>query len=100
MQESSTNISKLNSGESSLNVSSPRVSSDPRAHALPDAGTNHGSSQGSPGSNKQAMCLCAPTTHAGSFRCRFHRSASFKKWEKVTSPTDATSTEAATVEAQ
>ncbi|KAH7435644.1 hypothetical protein KP509_06G073300 [Ceratopteris richardii] len=25
------------------------------------------------------VCLCAPTTHPGSFRCRLHRSSSFSK---------------------
>ncbi|WMV38753.1 hypothetical protein MTR67_032138 [Solanum verrucosum] len=24
-------------------------------------------------------CLCSPTTHAGSFRCRYHRSASLTR---------------------
>ncbi|KAK8597813.1 hypothetical protein V6N13_095210 [Hibiscus sabdariffa] len=27
-------------------------------------------------SGKGAQCLCSPTTHQGSFRCRFHRSTS------------------------
>ncbi|KAB2072324.1 hypothetical protein ERO13_A07G006600v2 [Gossypium hirsutum] len=27
-------------------------------------------------SPKGGQCLCSPTTHQGSFRCRFHRSSS------------------------
>ncbi|KAF8026420.1 hypothetical protein BT93_F3027 [Corymbia citriodora subsp. variegata] len=27
-------------------------------------------------SNCKSNCLCSPTTHVGSFRCRFHRSSS------------------------
>ncbi|CAK8579549.1 unnamed protein product [Lathyrus sativus] len=26
---------------------------------------------------KGQQCLCSPTTHEGSFRCRFHRSGTF-----------------------
>ncbi|TYG64021.1 hypothetical protein ES288_D06G075500v1 [Gossypium darwinii] len=29
-----------------------------------------------PNSGKGGQCLCSPTTHQGSFRCRFHRSKS------------------------
>ncbi|XP_078432209.1 uncharacterized protein LOC144703811 [Wolffia australiana] len=41
--------------------------------------------EGRPALTKQASqrtmvnCLCSPTTHAGSFRCRLHRTASFKR---------------------
>ncbi|GMJ07441.1 hypothetical protein HRI_004413300 [Hibiscus trionum] len=28
------------------------------------------------GSGKGGQCLCSPTTHQGSFRCKFHRSTS------------------------
>ncbi|PRQ46580.1 hypothetical protein RchiOBHm_Chr2g0090561 [Rosa chinensis] len=28
------------------------------------------------------QCLCSPTTHQGSFRCRFHRSGSSSAWTK------------------
>ncbi|ESR64374.1 hypothetical protein CICLE_v10010044mg [Citrus x clementina] len=31
----------------------------------------HGGGAGSP----KGQCLCSPTTHQGSFRCRFHRTA-------------------------
>ncbi|KAE8682824.1 hypothetical protein F3Y22_tig00111234pilonHSYRG00030 [Hibiscus syriacus] len=30
-------------------------------------------------SGKGAQCLCSPTTHQGSFRCRFHRTSSKMK---------------------
>ncbi|RZC71336.1 hypothetical protein C5167_034540 [Papaver somniferum] len=37
-------------------------------------------------------CLCSPTTHAGSFRCRFHRAhnstnASFQRIKSIDTPT-------------
>ncbi|EOY30817.1 Uncharacterized protein TCM_037897 [Theobroma cacao] len=32
-------------------------------------------------SPKGGQCLCSPTTHQGSFRCRFHRSSS-SAWMK------------------
>ncbi|XWS26869.1 hypothetical protein CRYUN_Cryun26dG0067200 [Craigia yunnanensis] len=32
-------------------------------------------------SPKASQCLCSPTTHQGSFRCRFHRSRS-SAWMK------------------
>ncbi|KAJ6751850.1 hypothetical protein OIU85_002283 [Salix viminalis] len=28
-----------------------------------------------PRSTERGNCLCSPTTHAGSFKCRFHRSS-------------------------
>ncbi|KAK2645711.1 hypothetical protein Ddye_020906 [Dipteronia dyeriana] len=36
----------------------------------PKDGKNEGSPRGG------GQCLCSPTTHQGSFRCRFHRTAS------------------------
>ncbi|KAI3421762.1 uncharacterized protein J3R85_011973 [Psidium guajava] len=33
------------------------------------------------GSSPKGQCLCSPTTHPGSFRCRFHRSGS-SAWMK------------------
>ncbi|KAK9032527.1 hypothetical protein V6N11_056787 [Hibiscus sabdariffa] len=44
-----------------VNISSPK-------------GSNN-SSEGV-GSGKGGQCLCSPTTHQGSFRCKFHRSTS------------------------
>ncbi|CAA7397797.1 unnamed protein product [Spirodela intermedia] len=35
-----------------------------------------GSSSGKAGAGSGAQCLCSPTTHRGSFRCRHHRSSS------------------------
>ncbi|KAI4377751.1 hypothetical protein MLD38_015329 [Melastoma candidum] len=40
----------------------------------------HGGSAASATSPK-GQCLCSPTTHQGSFRCRFHRSGS-STWMK------------------
>ncbi|EPS73021.1 hypothetical protein M569_01736, partial [Genlisea aurea] len=31
---------------------------------------------GAPEITRRYSCLCAPTTHAGSFRCRYHRNGS------------------------
>ncbi|KAG5564680.1 hypothetical protein RHGRI_000761 [Rhododendron griersonianum] len=39
----------------------------------PKAGKGSADSAVSP-SQKGGQCLCSPTTHKGSFRCRFHRS--------------------------
>jgi hypothetical protein len=44
--------------------------------ALPETSTT---------SSSEYRCLCAPTTHAGSFRCRLHR-ASFQKQSASTEP--------------
>ncbi|KMT07723.1 hypothetical protein BVRB_6g148430 [Beta vulgaris subsp. vulgaris] len=30
-----------------------------------------------------SSCLCSPTTHAGSFRCRLHRSPSLQRTKSV-----------------
>ncbi|KVI11612.1 hypothetical protein Ccrd_009977 [Cynara cardunculus var. scolymus] len=35
-----------------------------------------GGSGGSMNSPRGQLCLCSPTTHQGSFRCKFHRQAS------------------------
>lgn len=50
------------------------------------------------------ICLCSPTTHAGSFRCRLHRAPSLQRTKSIdskdsTSKADATSN-ANTIEAQ
>ncbi|KAE7998752.1 hypothetical protein FH972_003263 [Carpinus fangiana] len=36
---------------------------------------------GGASSSPKGQCLCSPTTHQGSFRCRFHRSSS-SAWMK------------------
>ncbi|KAL5552798.1 hypothetical protein UlMin_040199 [Ulmus minor] len=33
--------------------------------------------------NKNNNCLCSPTTHAGSFRCRLHRSPSLQRTKSM-----------------
>uniref|UniRef100_A0A803L0S9 Uncharacterized protein n=1 Tax=Chenopodium quinoa TaxID=63459 RepID=A0A803L0S9_CHEQI len=43
--------------------------------------------QPSNGSAKvMSTCLCSPTTHAGSFRCRLHRSPSLQRTRSVETP--------------
>ncbi|KAL2903380.1 SAM and SH3 domain-containing protein 3 [Bienertia sinuspersici] len=44
------------------------------------------SRQASTGSSKVSSCLCSPTTHAGSFRCRLHRCPSLHRTKSVDSP--------------
>ena len=34
-------------------------------------------------SSERRSCLCSPTTHAGSFRCRHHRSSGFRRGKSV-----------------
>ncbi|KAI3452671.1 hypothetical protein Pfo_009335 [Paulownia fortunei] len=38
------------------------------------------------GSITKHNCLCSPTTHAGSFRCRLHRSPSLQRTKSIDSP--------------
>ena len=42
--------------------------------------------QASNGSSKVSSCLCSPTTHAGSFRCRLHRSPTLQRTKSVDPP--------------
>ncbi|KAJ8749846.1 hypothetical protein K2173_013249 [Erythroxylum novogranatense] len=46
----------------------------------PKAANGEGANPSTTGSPK-GQCLCSPTTHEGSFRCRFHRSKS-SPWMK------------------
>ncbi|GLT67949.1 hypothetical protein SLA2020_402220 [Shorea laevis] len=44
--------------------------------------------QGTPGLTRQpsmtkSNCLCSPTTHAGSFRCRLHRAPSLQRTKSI-----------------
>ncbi|XWS22654.1 hypothetical protein CRYUN_Cryun29cG0054900 [Craigia yunnanensis] len=48
------------------------------------------SRQGASGLSRQPSvtkinCLCSPTTHAGSFRCRLHRAPSFQRTKSIDS---------------
>lgn len=52
---------------------SPRGPGAAAAAAVCDGGAS--SSRSSVKSPRWRNCLCSPTTHAGSFRCRFHRSS-------------------------
>ncbi|MCL7026121.1 hypothetical protein MKW94_012336 [Papaver nudicaule] len=51
-----------------------RVPSSPK-ESDGGAGSNGGQSVAS-NSPRVSQCLCSPTTHTGSFRCRYHRSLS------------------------
>ncbi|MCO5571627.1 hypothetical protein L7F22_025373 [Adiantum nelumboides] len=51
-----------------------------------------GSSSPRCSANGKQMCLCAPTTHVGSFRCRLHRSSSFSKLDRSPSLSAPTNT--------
>ncbi|KAK9050917.1 hypothetical protein SSX86_027542 [Deinandra increscens subsp. villosa] len=48
----------------------------------PSAGAGGLARQGSVSKNN---CLCSPTTHAGSFRCRLHRSPSIQRTKSINS---------------
>lgn len=37
------------------------------------------------GSLTKSTCLCSPTTHAGSFRCRLHRSPTLRRAKSIDS---------------
>ncbi|XP_051148981.1 uncharacterized protein LOC127263797 [Andrographis paniculata] len=37
--------------------------------------------------SKHNSCLCSPTTHLGSFRCRLHRSPTLQRSKSLDSPT-------------
>ncbi|KAK7271291.1 hypothetical protein RJT34_27071 [Clitoria ternatea] len=41
----------------------------------PKSDSGSGSGGGGTGSLPKGQCLCSPTTHEGSFRCRLHRGA-------------------------
>ncbi|KAL5759940.1 hypothetical protein ACOSP7_018443 [Xanthoceras sorbifolium] len=54
-------------------------------------------------SASKSNCLCSPTTHAGSFRCRLHRSPSLQRTKSIDSaslPDKTNATNGNTVEAQ
>ncbi|KAK9751093.1 hypothetical protein RND81_02G241300 [Saponaria officinalis] len=54
-----------------------------RHTSSPRGTSNHGlTRQPSYGSSK-ANCLCSPTTHVGSFRCRLHRSPSLQRTKSM-----------------
>ncbi|KAI9169544.1 hypothetical protein LWI28_013852 [Acer negundo] len=45
-------------------------------------------------SGSKSNCLCSPTTHAGSFRCRLHRAPSFQRTKSIDSSSSSTSNKA------
>ncbi|CAJ1951807.1 unnamed protein product [Sphenostylis stenocarpa] len=55
------------------------VSTSPKS----DSGSGGGSGGGgAAGSLPKGQCLCSPTTHEGSFRCRLHRGPAASPWMK------------------
>nr|KYP61610.1 hypothetical protein KK1_016106 [Cajanus cajan] len=59
---------------------------------FPESDSGSGSPSGAT-SFPKGQCLCSPTTHEGSFRCRFHRSSvtpssSPPSWMKCSSKTN------------
>ncbi|RDX94026.1 hypothetical protein CR513_23631, partial [Mucuna pruriens] len=52
-------------------------------HGAPNLG-QHGGLQRQPSMTK-TNCLCSPTTHAGSFRCRLHRTPSLHRTKSMES---------------
>ncbi|OMO58022.1 hypothetical protein COLO4_34910 [Corchorus olitorius] len=53
------------------------ISTSPKGGSNSEAAVPANSPKGGAG----GQCLCSPTTHQGSFRCRFHRSKS-SSWMK------------------
>ena len=83
-------------------VSTPTsLSTDVKENVVVSAGVVKGSSVGDGNSSSKRQCLCAPTTHVGSFRCRLHRvTSTTKSWDKPspTSP-DSSNPTTGTIEA-
>ncbi|KAL2559859.1 Uncharacterized protein Fot_04598 [Forsythia ovata] len=51
----------------------------------PTLGTGNTGGLARQGSITKNNCLCSPTTHAGSFRCRLHRAPSLKRTKSIDS---------------
>lgn len=51
----------------------------------PQGGKN---TEGGATSPPKGQCLCSPTTHQGSFRCRFHRASGSSSWKMKPLPTN------------
>ncbi|KAE8698951.1 Phototropic-responsive NPH3 family protein [Hibiscus syriacus] len=60
--------------KSDLKVEVPSETETVEAHAAP-----------SQPSVTRTSCLCSPTTHPGSFRCRLHRAPSLKRTKSIDS---------------
>ncbi|KAE8665010.1 Phototropic-responsive NPH3 family protein [Hibiscus syriacus] len=59
------------------------------SHA-PTLASGQGQGQGAPGLSRQPSmtknnCLCSPTMHAGSFRCRVHRAPTLQRTKSIES---------------
>ncbi|CAA7400658.1 unnamed protein product [Spirodela intermedia] len=64
---------------------------------LPAQSYGHGENQVA---GELPKCVCAPATHAGSFRCRLHRANSHSQSATPASSSSALATSTRTVEAQ
>ncbi|KAJ4953540.1 hypothetical protein NE237_030372 [Protea cynaroides] len=56
------------------------MGTSPKGAGKGESSASGGSGTGSGSNSQRAMCLCSPTTHNGSFRCRFHRSSLSSSW--------------------
>ncbi|KAG2718495.1 hypothetical protein I3843_03G215700 [Carya illinoinensis] len=64
---------------------STNVSKTPKSGRSGGEGAVDVASTSSP---KGGQCLCSPTTHQGSFRCRFHRSSAKMMKRSISMPAD------------
>ncbi|KAF8099104.1 hypothetical protein N665_0251s0029 [Sinapis alba] len=81
----STPIHRDSTAEKKCSVSLARIKSKPSGGSALEPTKKHSQDQNSPslrrwgsssGKPGRQNCLCSPTTHAGSFRCRHHRADS------------------------
>ncbi|KAG0482507.1 hypothetical protein HPP92_010591 [Vanilla planifolia] len=66
--------------------------------SLPSSNSTAGGVSHASGRDASRQCLCSPTTHQGSFRCRYHRSLSsawFRRSKSMPSAASKPSTAAA-----
>ncbi|RRT79823.1 hypothetical protein BHM03_00002308 [Ensete ventricosum] len=73
--------------DGAMAVSSPKGEGNKKEKAPKSLASPRSSSGGGGG-----LCLCSPTTHQGSFRCRFHRSLSTSWMRRSKSMPSSTST--------
>ncbi|GMI70785.1 hypothetical protein HRI_000747800 [Hibiscus trionum] len=75
-----------------MKVEIPSETDTVEAHAAPTSASGLGRQP----SVSKTNCLCSPTTHPGSFRCRLHRAPSLQRTKSIdskqNSPTATTTT--------
>ncbi|XP_022775603.1 uncharacterized protein LOC111317445 [Durio zibethinus] len=64
---------------------SEMISSVVESYMAPAAGQGAPSRLSRQSSVTKTNCLCSPTTHAGSFRCRLHRAPSLQRTKSIDS---------------